>query len=343
MEKIKLTQYSKGAGCGCKIAPKDLQEILEGAYTENDFQHLLVGNQAHDDAAVYELQNDQCLISTTDFFTPIVDDAFDFGKIAAANAISDVYAMGGKPVLAIAILGWPVGKLPNALAREVMNGAMEICKQMGIPLAGGHSIDAPEPFFGLSVNGLVNKNHLKKNNTTQEGDLIYMTKPIGSGILSTAQKRGLLKPEWYNQLISQLTQVNTAGQIFGQLNYVSALTDITGFALTGHLLEMCKGSNLSAEIDVSQVPLMEGVDELVKQFIYPDNTMRNYQAVLPFTQGLSAANMFVLCDPQTNGGLMVTVNPQEKENFEQLCQNNKINTWLIGHTKTKGDKFIYFQ
>jgi selenide,water dikinase len=301
-----------------------------------------VGNQTHDDAAVYDLGQNQCLISTTDFFTPIVDDATDFGKIAAANAISDVYAMGGKPIMAIAILGWPVGKLPNALAREVLNGAQEICRQVNIPLAGGHSIDAPEPFFGLSVNGLVYQNQLKRNNTARPDDLVYLTKPIGSGILSTAQKRGVLQEKLYTQLVSQLVEVNTAGMVFGQLNGVSAMTDITGFALTGHLLEMCNGSQVSAHIEVSKIPLLEGVDDLVKQFVYPDNTMRNYQAVLPFTQGLTAGNMFVLCDPQTNGGLLVTVNPEEKEKFVQECQNNKINTWLIGQMKTKADKSVYF-
>lgn len=342
MEKIKLTQYSKGAGCGCKIAPKDLQEILQGLYTGTEITQLLVGNQTHDDAAVYDLGQNQCLVSTTDFFTPIVDDATDFGKIAAANAISDVYAMGGKPIMAIAILGWPVGKLPNALAREVLNGAQEICRQVNIPLAGGHSIDAPEPFFGLSVNGLVHQNQLKRNNTARPGDLVYMTKPIGSGILSTAQKRGVLPEKFYVQLVSQLVKVNTAGMAFGALNCVSAMTDITGFALTGHLLEICKGSQVSAHIDVSKIPLMEGVEDLVKQFVYPDNTMRNYQAVLPFTQGLNAGNMFVLCDPQTNGGLLVTVDAAQQEVFESTCRQNEITCWLIGEIKAPTDQPLVF-
>lgn len=337
-EKIKLTGYSKGAGCGCKIAPKDLQEILQGFYSGTDFPQLLVGNGAHDDAAVYELENGQCLISTTDFFTPIVDDAGDFGKIAAANALSDVYAMGGKPIMAIAVLGWPVGKLPNTLAREVMAGAVEICRQVNIPLAGGHSIDAAEPFFGLSVNGTVHRSNLKKNNTIRKGDLVYLTKPIGSGILSTAQKRGILNEELYTKLLLQLTTINTAGQHFGQMNCVSAMTDITGFGLAGHLLEMCKGTGLSAEIFFERIPIMEGVQQLIQQFVYPDNTMRNYQAVMESVQGLNAANLFVLCDPQTNGGLMLTVDPQAKEAFENECKIGNISTWLIGEIKQAMEK-----
>jgi selenide,water dikinase len=341
VEKIRLTQYSKGAGCGCKIAPKDLQEILADCYTNTEIKNLIVGNNTHDDAAVYDLGNDQLLISTTDFFTPIVDDAFDFGRIASANAISDVYAMGGKPVLAIAILGWPVGKLPNELAKEVIRGASVICNEAGIPLAGGHSIDSPEPFFGLSVNGLVNSTSLKKNNTAQEGDLIYITKAIGTGILNTAQKRNLLTPQNYEAMIKQLTAVNKEGHFFGQLSQVNAMTDVTGFGVIGHLHEICKGSNLSAEIVNEKIPLLNGVAELVKQFVYPDNMMRNYQAYLPFVEGLTAANMFTLCDPQTNGGLMVTVANSFKETFEKKCAENNVTVIEIGQLKKLNSKSIY--
>lgn len=339
-ENIQLTQYSKGAGCGCKIAPKDLEEILQGFYAGAASPGLLVGNGSHDDAAVYALENENCLISTTDFFTPIVDNARDFGKIAAANALSDVYAMGGKPIMAIAIMGWPVGKLPHALAREVMAGAVDICQQLNIPLAGGHSIDAPEPFFGLSVNGMVQRKHLKKNDTAKAGDLIYITKAIGSGILSTAQKRKLLDQTLYEKLLAQLTTINTAGEMFGRLNCVSAMTDITGFGLTGHLGEMCKGAKCTAEIVFDHIPLMEGVSDLVKLFVYPDNAMRNYQAVLPYTEGLNAANLFILCDPQTNGGLMVTVDPSERHAFEKACKNENVPAWLIGEMKAQGEKAI---
>lgn len=330
MEKINLTQYSKGAGCGCKIAPKDLQEILADAYTNTEITNLLVGNNTHDDAAVYDLGNDQCLISTTDFFTPIVDDAFDFGRIASANAISDVYAMGGKPILAIAILGWPVGKLPNALAKEVIRGASAICNEVGISLAGGHSIDSPEPFFGLSVNGLVNKQNLKKNNVAQTGDVIYITKPVGTGILNTGLKRKLISDEIYQELVTQLTSVNTCGEFFGTCTEVNAMTDITGFGILGHLHEMCKGAGLQAEINNSSIPIMNGVAELVKQFVYPDNTMRNYQAYLPFIEGMNASNMFTLCDPQTNGGIMVTVKNEASNAFEINCREKNITLIKIG-------------
>lgn len=340
MEKIRLTQYSKGAGCGCKIAPKDLQEILEGSYSNVDTKNLIVGNQSHDDAAVYDLQNGNYLISTTDFFTPIVDDAFDFGRIASANAVSDVYAMGGNPIMAIAVLGWPVGKLPNALAKEVIKGASSICNEIGIPLAGGHSIDSPEPFFGLSVNGLVKKENLKKNNTAQPGDILYLTKPIGTGIITTAHKRGLVNENDYSSLISQLVTLNKAGAIFGEMPYVNAMTDITGFGLLGHLVEISKGSALSAEINYSAIPLMQGVVELVKQFVYPDNTMRNYQAYLPFAEGLNAANMFTLCDPQTNGGLMVAVKPAGEETFEKTCKSAGITIYQVGKMVTQGPKNI---
>ncbi|HYG50434.1 MAG TPA: selenide, water dikinase SelD [Flavobacteriales bacterium] len=327
---IRLTQYSKGAGCGCKIAPKDLQEILEGSYTNTEIKNLIVGNQSHDDAAVYDLKNDTYLISTTDFFTPIVDDAFDFGKIASANALSDVYAMGGKPIMAIAVLGWPVGKLPNALAKEVIKGASAVCNETGIPLAGGHSIDSPEPFFGLSVNGLVKPQNLKKNNTAGETDIIYLTKPIGSGILTTAHKRGLLNEKLYAALIAQLTAVNSCGEMFGAMHEVKAMTDITGFGLLGHLVEMSKGSGLTAELKYMAVPLMEGVDELTKQFVYPDNTMRNYQAYLPLAEGLNASNMFTLCDPQTNGGLLAAVSTESKTAFETTCREHGIAVHEIG-------------
>ena len=233
IQAIKLTQYSRGAGCGCKISPAVLEEILHSQFTFPG-QNLLVGNSSNDDAAVYDLGDGNALISTTDFFMPIVDDPFDFGQIASANAISDIYAMGGKPILAIALLGWPVEKLPAAVAKEVMEGARKICAEAGITLAGGHSIDSAEPFFGLSVNGLVSVDNLKKNNTAKEGDLLFLTKPIGVGILSTAQKRNVLKEDHVSILIDQLTQLNSAGESLGKVQGVSAMTDTTGFGLAGH-------------------------------------------------------------------------------------------------------------
>jgi len=207
-EGIKLTQYSRGAGCGCKIAPKVLDEILKSSIALPDNNKLLVGNHSKDDAAVYDLGNGMALISTTDFFMPIVDDAFDFGRIAAANSISDVYAMGGKPLMAIAILGWPVEKLPVELAQKLIEGGRAVCTEAGIPLAGGHSIDSQEPIFGLAVTGIVPIENLKQNNTAQEGDYLFLTKPLGVGILSTAQKRGLLKEEHLPMMIEQMSALN---------------------------------------------------------------------------------------------------------------------------------------
>ena len=214
-DKVKLTQFSRGAGCGCKIAPKVLDEILKTNIAMPADSKLLVGNSSKDDAAVYDLGNGTALISTTDFFMPIVDDAFDFGRIASANAISDVYAMGGKPLLAVAILGWPVEKLPAELAQKVLDGSRKICEEAGIPLAGGHSIDSAEPIFGLAVTGLVDIKNLKKNNTAKPGDVLFITKPLGVGVLSTAQKRGLIKEEHVAVMISQMTQLNKIGEALG--------------------------------------------------------------------------------------------------------------------------------
>jgi len=278
MTPIKLTQFSHGAGCGCKIAPAVLDTILKSNNLSSNHTKLLVGNHSKDDAAVYDLENGMALISTTDFFTPIVDDAFAFGKIAGANAISDVYAMGGKPILAIAILGWPVDKLSPELAQQVLEGARAICEEAGIPLAGGHSIDTPEPIFGLSVNGLVAISHLKQNNTAAEGDLLFLTKPIGVGILSTAQKRDVLKEAHLSLMLAQLSQLNKVGEALGKITGVHAMTDITGFGLLGHLIEMAEGSGLSAQLNYAKIPI------LMEAF-----------SILP--------------DPQTNGGLLIAVSP----------------------------------
>lgn len=306
-----LTQYSHGAGCGCKISPKVLDEILKSSIAMPDDKKLLVGNHSKDDAAVYDLGNGMALISTTDFFMPIVDDAFDFGRIAAANSISDVYAMGGKPLMAIAILGWPVEKLPVELAQKVIEGGRTICAEAGIPLAGGHSIDSTEPIFGLAVTGIVPIENLKKNNTAQEGDHLFLTKPLGVGILSTAQKRGLLKAEHLPVMIGQMTTLNKIGEELGKIKGVTAMTDVTGFGLLGHLIEMAEGSGLSAEIYYDKVPVAEGVREYIGQRIFPDATTRNwssYSDKVKFEKGVNVMEAFTLLpDPQTNGGLLVSV------------------------------------
>lgn len=318
MNDIKLTEYSHSAGCGCKIAPDVLETILHSSITKLKDEHLLVGNDTKDDAAVYDIGNGDALISTVDFFMPIVDDPFQFGQIAAANSISDVYAMGGKPILATAILGWPVSKLPASVAQALIDGAREKCKEAGITLAGGHSVDALEPMFGLSVNGLVKTKNLKRNSTCKEGDLLYITKKIGVGVLATALKRKQLKDEHYKPLIEQLTQLNFLGTAFGELEYVSAMTDITGFGLLGHLIEMVEGADLSAQINYSTVPLIEGVTSYTSQMIVPDNLYRNWNSYEKKVNNIGAESFFTLCDPQTNGGLMLTVDPRFQKEFEEL-------------------------
>jgi selenide,water dikinase len=345
----RLTQYSHGAGCGCKIAPQVLEEMLKTDISMPVDKNLLVGNSSKDDAAVYDLGNGMAMISTTDFFTPIVDDAFDFGRIAAANAISDVYAMGGKPILAIAILGWPVEKLPASLAQRVLEGGREICAAAGIPLAGGHSIDSPEPIFGLSVNGLVDISHLKKNNTAKEGDLLFLTKQLGTGILSTAQKRGLLKEEHRTGMIERMIKLNSLGELLGKISGVNAMTDITGFGLLGHLIEMAEGSGLSAQVIYSALPVGEGVKEYLGQRIIPDATYRNwnsYSTKTGFEKGVNVMEAFnLLPDPQTNGGLLIAVNEGSTEEVKALLTANGLAefTTSIGKMVAQTNKIILVQ
>ena len=304
---IKLTQFSKASGCGCKIAPAVLEEILNGCKTDLTYKNLLIGNDTKDDAAIYEIDEHNCIISTTDFFTPIVDNAFDFGKIAACNAISDVYAMGGKPVMAVAILGWPVDKIPASLAQQVIKGAQHICALAGIPLAGGHSVDTQEPLFGLAVTGLVKKEHIKQNNTVKENDVLFLTKPLGIGILSTALKRGLLNDNDYSLLLNETTSLNKIGEKLGALPYVNAMTDVTGFGFIGHLLEMLENSAFSAEIFKDNITLIEAAKPFISQFIFPDNTTRNYNAQIKNVEGLTDLDFIKYCDPQTSGGLLFSV------------------------------------
>jgi selenide, water dikinase len=345
-DNIRLTQYSHGAGCGCKIAPKVLDEILKSSLSLPDNKNLLVGNSSKDDAAVYDLQNGTALISTTDFFMPIVDDAFDFGRIAAANSISDVYAMGGKPLFAIAVFGWPVEKLPVELAQQVIEGGRAVCKEAGIPLAGGHSIDSTEPVFGLAVSGIVPIENLKKNSTAEEGDWLFLTKPLGAGILSTAQKRGLLKEEHVKTMIEQMTKLNIIGEALGKIKGVSAMTDVTGFGLLGHLIELAGGSGLSAEIYYDKLPVAAGVREYIGQRIFPDATTRNwssYSDKVKFEKGVNVMEAFTLLpDPQTNGGLLFSVNESALETVISLLEKSGLKEFTnpIGRLLAKTEKLI---
>jgi selenide, water dikinase len=278
MNDIKLTQYSHGAGCGCKISPAVLDTMLHSDLPKAKFPNLLVGNDSKDDAAVFDLGDGTCIISTTDFFMPIVDDPFTFGSIASVNAISDVYAMGGEPFMAIAILGWPINKIPAEVAQGVLEGSRKICAEAGIPLAGGHSIDCPEPVFGLAVSGKLKKEHLKQNDTAKEGSLLYLTKPLGIGITTTAQKKGIVKEEHLQVAVNTMLTLNKLGADFGKLPYVNAMTDVTGFGLLGHLTEVCEGSGLSAEIDFDKVPRFSFLDEYVAQKSMPGGTQRNWES-----------------------------------------------------------------
>lgn len=339
---VKLTQFSKASGCGCKIAPAVLEEILSGCKQDVTFKNLLVGNETKDDAAVYELEDGNCIISTTDFFTPIVDDAFDFGKISACNAISDIYAMGGKPLMAIAILGWPVDKIPSAIAQQVIKGAQEICTKSGIPLAGGHSVDTQEPLFGLAVTGIVKKEHIKKNNAVKENDILYLTKPLGIGILSTALKRGLLNEDTYNLLLEQTTTLNSIGQKLGALSYVNAITDITGFGFAGHLLEMLADTNLSAIIKKESLPVMEVAKDFAKQFVFPDNTTRNYNDQSKHIDGMTDLDFILYCDPQTSGGLLFSVDPSKEKDMDEFLQNHNQFFAKVGNVVSKKEKEIIF-
>lgn len=312
MEEIKLTHYSHGAGCGCKISPKILDEILHTSFSMPDNDRLIVGNHSKDDAAAYDLKNGTALISTTDFFMPIVDDPYNFGRIASANAISDVYAMGGNPVMAIAILGWPINVIPPKVATRVIEGSKSICLEAGIPLAGGHSIDSPEPIFGLAVNGLVDIKNLKQNNTAKKGDLLMLTKPIGVGILTTAEKKGILKEEHKMLAANQMMKLNKVGAMLSNIDGVHAMTDVTGFGLFGHLIEMAEGSGLSAKVEFKRIPLIsEDLIEYVNQGSVPGGTNRNWDSYghKVSIEKNEEANLYknILADPQTSGGLLVSV------------------------------------
>jgi len=315
-KEILLTEFSHGAGCGCKIAPAVLDTILKSNIAPVSSPNLLVGNDKKDDAAVYDIGNGKAVISTTDFFMPIVDDAFDFGRIASVNAISDVYAMGGKPLLAIAILGWPVNKVPIELAGKVLEGARAVCKEAGIALAGGHSIDNPEPLFGLAVTGEVMIKNLKQNSTATEGCELFLTKPIGVGILTTAKKKKLVKAEDLQRAVDNMLTLNKAGEIFGGLDYVKAMTDVTGFGLLGHLGEMADGSDLSAEIEFAKVPVMPGLDEYIAQKCIPGGTNRNWESYGEGIVGVDDYRKAILADPQTSGGLLVAVERKHSAEFQ---------------------------
>jgi len=330
---VKLTEYSHGAGCGCKISPSDLEIILKTQLPERHDARLLVGNHSRDDAAVYDIGNGQAVVSTTDFFMPIVDDPHTFGRIAATNAISDVYAMGGQPVMAIAILGWPLDKLPPEVARHVIEGGRSACADAGIGLAGGHSIDAPEPIFGLAVTGLVDVERVKKNNTAQANDVLFLTKPLGIGILTTAQKQKKLKSEHEHIAPELMCRLNDFGAIAGQQPWVHAMTDVTGFALAGHLLEMCEGSHKGAEISFEEIPVIPEARFYAEQGCVPGGTGRNFAAYGHKLPELDDWQKTLLCDPQTSGGLLIAVDPDHAEEFAHLAKQHAVQARPLGRIR----------
>jgi selenide,water dikinase len=309
---IKLTQYSHGGGCGCKIAPAVLAQMLAAMPKPPLYPNLMVGTESSDDAAVYRLNDQQAVVVTTDFFMPIVDDAHDFGRIAATNAISDVYAMGATPILALAIVGMPIDKLPLEIIRDILAGGAAVCEAAGIPLAGGHSIDAPEPIYGLVAVGIGHPDHIKRNDRARDGDVLILGKPLGVGILSAAMKKGELSAEGYQEMISTTTQLNSVGAKLGGMPEVHAMTDVTGFALLGHLLEMCRGSKLGATIRYADLPILPIALQLAEQGYATGAAARNwtsYGAEVSLPSDFPEWKRKLLCDPQTSGGLLVACAP----------------------------------
>ncbi|MDP6915357.1 MAG: selenide, water dikinase SelD [Verrucomicrobiota bacterium] len=337
-DSVRLTQYCRSAGCGCKIAPRMLEEILSFAGTAAHSDRLLVGNDSRDDAAVFDLGNGQAIVSTTDFFMPIVDDPFDFGQIASVNAISDVYAMGGEPLMAIAVFGWPLDKLTPEVAGRVLEGGRAACACAGISLAGGHSIDSPEPIFGLAVTGQVAMENLKRNDRAVPGCKLFLTKPLGVGLIATAQKRGLADQADFERAVEQMIKLNSLGALLGSQSGVRAMTDVSGFGLLGHLTEMCEGSGVSATLDSGRVPRLENIDRYIDEGCTSGGTDRNFDSYGSKIGPLTKRQKALLCDPQTSGGLLVAVAPDGLTAFEEVSA--ELNLQSFGQITEATDPLI---
>jgi len=340
MESVKLTEYSHGAGCGCKISPMLLDKILDTKRKTPSYPALLVGNTDKDDAAAFDLGNGSSVLSTTDFFMPIVDDPFTFGRIAATNALSDIYAMGGKPLMAISIFGWPIDKLSEHVAREVIDGGRAICEEAGIPLAGGHSIDSPEPIFGLAVTGIVENKHLMKNSNAKENCHIFLTKPLGIGILSTAQKQKKIENGDIDPAIDAMTTLNKIGADIAKIDGVIAMTDVTGFGLLGHLVEICEASKISSEIYFDKVPLLPNVEKYRLLGCIPGGAKKNYLSYGSKISKMTQAQREILCDAQTSGGLLIMVEEKALVSFHKLTQESSLELEAIGKTTLQGDNVV---
>lgn len=332
MKDIKLTEYSHGAGCGCKIAPAVLDEILKSNVDTSDFPQLLVGNASKDDAAAYDLGNGTSVLSTTDFFMPITDDPFTFGKIAATNALSDIYAMGGRPLMAISILGWPIDKLPAEVASQVVDGGRTVCEDAGIPLAGGHSIDSPEPIFGLAATGLVENERLKQNNQAEEDCEIFLTKPLGIGILTTAQKKKVIEEGHIEPAIEAMCTLNKIGAEISKLEDVVAMTDVTGFGLMGHLTEICEGSNISAVINFDAINLLPNTVKYMEMGCIPGGTRKNFKSYGHKLAPMTESRQHIVCDAQTSGGLLCVVRKSGVDSFLEITGEVGLDLSPIGYT-----------
>ena len=323
-QSIRLTDMAHGGGCGCKLSPAVLEQILAKMPNAARFQHLLVGTESDDDAAVYQINEHQAIVATTDFFTPVVDDPFDFGRIAATNALSDVYAMGGTPIMALAVVGMPVDKIPLPIVQDILAGGASVCAAAGIPVAGGHSIDSPEPIYGLVAIGLVDPSRVIRNSSARAEDKIVLTKPLGVGIYSAALKRGQLDPSLYAEMVHSMTQLNSVGAEISGIAGVHAMTDVTGFGLLGHLLEMCRGASLGASLQFAALPLLGEARRLAAAGIGTGGAQRNWQSYgreidLP----VDAPEWWhgVLCDPQTSGGLMIACAADSVTQVLELLQS----------------------
>jgi selenide,water dikinase len=311
-QNIRLTSLAHGGGCGCKLSPSMLEDILRKMPAAGPYANLIVGTETGDDAAVWQLNDRQALIATTDFFTPVVDNPHDFGRIAATNALSDVYAMGGTPIMALAIVGMPVGKIPVEVVQDILAGGAAVCAAAGIPVAGGHSIDSPEPIYGLVVLGLVHPDRVLRNRRARAGDVLILTKGIGIGIYSAALKQGVLPEALYRAFVTSATQLNALGKCLPDVEGVHALTDVTGFGLLGHALELCRGSDLGASILLSDVPLLPDVDLLARDGVGTGAASRNwasYGTRVRLPDGFPDWQRGLLCDPQTSGGLLIATAP----------------------------------
>ena len=343
-EKIRLTEFSHGGGCGCKIAPAVLSEILHKSQIRGLPADLLVGTETSDDAAVYRLNDEQALVATTDFFTPIVDDPHDFGRIAATNAISDIYAMGGRPIFALAIVGMPLEKLPVSVIRRILEGGESVCAAAGIPVAGGHSIDTLEPIYGLVALGLVHPSKVKKNSSARAGDTLILGKPLGIGILSAALKKGKLSEKGYAQMVEWTTRLNTPGQALADMPGVHALTDVTGFGLAGHLLEICRGSKLSAEVSFDALPVIAEALEWAKQGVATgasDRNWKGYGSEVALPADFPEWKRKLVSDPQTSGGLLVACSPDAVDAVMKAFQGFEAK--VIGKLQNRGQSPVSLQ